>query len=181
MLRRSAVLLAVIGCLALAVAGCGSSKSSSSAAAAATGAAAASTTTTVHFAKTKFLIHAGLAYGAFHHFIYGPIKAGDLKHPFSHKFALVEAGVATVFVAHELKLAYTDVKASKILSTIFAPAIFVADKLSALKTSIISGNANPQDVTNLNSSLGQISSKASAQGQSISDTIPSAAQLVTGG
>jgi hypothetical protein len=136
---------------------------------------------TTHFAKPKFVIHAGLAFGAFHHFIYDPVKAGDLKHPFSHKLALVKAGVATLFVVHELKLAAADVKSSKILSTLFAPLTFIAAKLSSLKSAIVGGSANPAAVTGLNSNLSQISSTASAAGQSISDTVPSTAQLATGG
>jgi hypothetical protein len=175
MLRRSAMLIAVVACLAaFGVSGCGSKSNSS-----ASGGSAAVATT--HFAKTKFLLHAGLAFGAFHHFIYEPIKAGDLKHPFSHKFTLIKAGVAALFVVHELKLAAVDVKSSKILSTLFAPLTFVANKLSALKSSIVGGSANPSDVTNLNGSLSQISSTAASHGQSISDAIPSASQLASGG
>ena len=174
MLRRSAVLIAAVACLAaFGVAGCGSKSNSS--------ASGGSAVTTTHFAKTKFLLHAGLAFGAFHHFIYEPVKAGDLKHPFSHKLTLIKAGVATLFVVHELKLAAVDVKSSKILSTLFAPLTFVANKLSALKSSIVGGSANPADVTNLNGSLSQISATAASHGQSISDAIPSVSQLASGG
>jgi hypothetical protein len=173
MLRRSAVLIAVVGCLAaFGVAGCGSKSNSS---------ASGGAPVTTHFAKTKFLLHAGLAFGAFHHFIYEPVKAGDLKHPFSHKLTLIKAGVATLFVVHELKLAAVDVKSSKILSTLFAPLTLVANKLSALKSSIVGGSANPSDVTNLNGNLSQISSTAASHGQTISDAIPSASQLASGG
>ena len=177
MLRRSAVLIAVVACLAaFGVAGCGSKSNSS-----ASGGSAVTTTATTHFAKTKFLLHAGLALGAFHHFIYEPVKAGDLKHPFSHKLTLIKAGVATLFVVHELKLAAVDVKSSKILSTLFAPLTFVANKLSALKSAIVGGSANPADVTSLNGSLSQISATAASHGQSISDAIPSVSQLASGG
>jgi hypothetical protein len=175
MLRSSAVMLAVVGCVAVfAVAGCGSSSSSSVAG------APAGTTTTTHFAKTKFLFHAGLAFGAFHHFIYEPIKAGDLKHPFLHKLTLIKAGLAALFVVHELKLTAVDVKSSKLLSKLFSPLIAVANKLSALKASIVGGSANPSAVTGVNSSLGQIGSTASSHGQTISETVPSAAQLASG-
>ena len=178
MLRRSAVLIAVVACLgAFGVAGCGSKANST----AGSGGSAAGSTATTHFAKTKFLLHAGLAFGAFHHFIYEPVKAGDLKHPFEHKLTLIKAGVATLFVVHELKLAAADVKSSKILSTLFAPLTFVANKLSALKSSIVGGSANPSDVTNLNGNLSQISATAASHGQSISDAVPSASQLASGG
>jgi hypothetical protein len=168
MLRRSIVRLAVVGCIAAAgVAGCGSSSSSTSAASGGT----------THFAKTKFILHAGLAFGAFHHFILGPVKAGDLKHPFSHKLTLIKAGLASLFVYHELKLAATDAKSSKILRVLVSPLTLAAAKLHALKSSLTSGSANPQVVTNLNSSLGQIGRQAAAAGQPISDSVPSVAQL----
>jgi hypothetical protein len=58
----------------------------------------------VTFDKTKFALHAGLAFGAFHHFIYGPFKAGGL-----HGVApLAKAGAAGLFTVHELKLAKAD-------------------------------------------------------------------------
>jgi hypothetical protein len=127
------------------------------------------------------MLHAGLAFGAFHHFIYLPIKAGALKHPFLHKLTLIKAGLAALFVYHELKLAATDAQSSKLLRTLFAPLTFVANKLRALKDSIVSGGANPSDITGLSSQLSQISSTAASKGQPISQFLPSAAQLAAGG
>ena len=178
-MRHLALTVAVTGCLAaVGLTGCGSSNSSSSGSG---GATASSSTSTVHFAKTKFLIHAGLAFGAFHHFIYEPIKAGVLKHPFFHKLTLIKAGLAALFIYHELKLAAMDIRASKILSTLFSPLIAVANKLSALKSALVSGSASPSDITNLNSQLTSIGSTAASKGQSISQALPSAAQLASGG
>ena len=34
-------------------------------------------------------LHAGLAFGAFHRWIYKPAKAGELSHPLEHKFTTV--------------------------------------------------------------------------------------------
>jgi hypothetical protein len=173
-------MIAVTGCVAtFGLAGCGSSSSSSSAGGGST--VASTTTGTTSFAKTKFLIRAGLAFGAFHHFIYNPVKAGDLKHPTLHKLTLVKAGLAALFVYHELKLAATDVKRSKILSALFAPLTLVANKLSALKSSLTSGSAKPSDISGLNSQLTQIGNTAASKGQAISESIPSASQLASGG
>src|SRR5436305_6737056 len=120
MLRRSALLLAVVGCVvAIGVAGCGSSNSSSSTTA----------TTTTHLAKTKFVFHAGLAFGAFHHFIYKPYRAGNFRHSLYHKLAVVKAALAATFVYHELKLAANDAKSSRVLSKLFAPITIVAAKI----------------------------------------------------
>jgi hypothetical protein len=169
MLRHSVLLFAVIGCIAtVGVTGCGSSSSSSNSGA---------QVSTTHFAKTKFLLHAGLAFGAFHHFILGPVRAGDLKHPFSHKLTLIKAGLASLFVYHELKLAAHDAQSSKILRVLVSPLTLAAGAIHALKSSLTSGGANPQSVSNVNSSLARIGSQASADGQSISDSVPSVSQL----
>jgi hypothetical protein len=169
MLKRTIIL---IGCVAaLAAAGCGSKSSSTS---------TPTTTPTVHFAKTKFVFHAGLAFGAFHHFVYDPIKAGDLSHPLSHKFTILKMGFAGLFVYHELKLAAQDVKASKLLSTLFAPITALAAKIKALGAAIGAGHAPASDASAINSNISSIKSAAASHGQAISEQLPSSAQLAAG-
>jgi hypothetical protein len=176
MLRRSAVLLAVVGCFAVLVAaGCGSKSSTSS-----TAANTQATTSTTHFAKTKFVFHAGLAFGAFHHFIYNPYKAGNFKHPLSHKAAVAKAALAAAFTYHELKLAANDVKSSKVLSTLFAPITLAASKINGLVNPIKAGQDPASQITSANSSLASIKSTAASNGQNITDQVPSASQLAAG-
>jgi hypothetical protein len=171
MLRRSAVLLIVMGCVAAAgVAGCGGKSNSS----------AAPPTTSTHFAKTKFAFHAALAFGAFHHFIYAPAEAGDFRHPFSHKLTIVKAALAALFANHELKLAANDAKSSKILSTLFSPLTIAAAKVGALISVIRAGHASASQVGGINSSLSSIRSTAASNGQAFSDQVPSASQLAAG-
>jgi hypothetical protein len=164
----------VVACLATVglVSACGSSSSSS--------AATHSPSSTTHFAKTKFLLHSGLAFGAFHRYIYEPFRAGEFKHPFLHKLTLIKAAVAALFVEHELRLAATDAKSSKILRTLFAPLTAVADKISSLKDSIKGGSVSSPDMSGLQSQLSSISKTASSKGQSIQNLIPSAGQLASG-
>lgn len=182
MIRRFTPLFALACCVAvLGISACGSSSSSSSNAASSTTAASGSASSgTTNFAKTKFVLHAGLAFGAFKHWIYNPVKAGDLKHPFSHKLTLIKAGLASAFVYHELTLAAEDVKSSKVLSTLFTPLTVAADKLKSLKSSLTDGSINPSEIDNLNSQFGQIGSTASAHGQSITESIPSLSQVKAG-
>src|SRR5450755_3346104 len=101
---RRASLVALLLVTALALGACGSSSSSSSSAAA----GAATSTGTTHLAKTKFVLHAGLAFGAFHRWIYKPYKAGVLSHPLLHKLAFIKALAAGAVVIHEVKLARAD-------------------------------------------------------------------------
>jgi hypothetical protein len=183
MIRRSSLLLGATGCVAMfALVGCGksSSSSSSSAAGAPAAAEAAATSTaapTTKFAKTKFIFHAALAFGAFHHFIYKPFRAGDFKHPLLHKLTLLKAGLAGLFVYHELKLASTDVESSKLLSALFSPITLVANKLQALKSSLTSGKASASDLEAVKSGLDQVGSAAASRGAPIKDAIPSVTQL----
>ena len=107
---RLVALLCVLGAFSFAVVGCGSSSSSSNG----TAAALATTTTgssSISHTKAKFVLHAGLGFGAFHRWIYKPLKAGDFAHPLSHKFTIVKGALAAGFVVHELKLALTDAQA----------------------------------------------------------------------
>ena len=57
----------------------------------------------VKFAKTKFVLHTGLALGAFRRYIYKPWKAGKLKKGADGRVvALAKAAAAGAFTAHEL-------------------------------------------------------------------------------
>jgi hypothetical protein len=181
MLRRPALVLATIGCAAmLALAGCGKGSTSSSSANGASGPAVQTTTNaggSTSFAKTKFLLHAGLAFGAFHHFIYKPFKAGDFKHPFLHKIALLEAGVAGAFVYHELKLAAKDVRSSKLLSALFSPITLVAARLAAIRSSLTGGHASAAQIDAVSSELDHVGGAAAAKGEAIGDLRPGLTQL----
>jgi hypothetical protein len=169
-MRYPVSLVAVLCVLALAVAACGSSKSSSSPAAAAT--PSPSTTSTTHLAKTKFVLHAGLAFGAFHHWVYKPAKAGDLTHPLEHKLTTVKAALASAFVYHELKLALADAQADPTLSKLVAPITDLQNKLHGLAGSVKSGGATSADVAGLDSTVSSIKSQAAAAGQPITEQTP---------
>jgi hypothetical protein len=178
--------MALVGCLAaFGVAGCGSKSSSSSPAAAAPAASSPSSagttsTPTTHFAKTKFVFHFGLAAGAFHRYIYKPFKAGVFGRPSTHKVALVKAAVAALFVYHEIKLAARDVKSSKILSTLFAPLTFLANKFSALRAQFLGGKYNAADINAAEAAGSSIGKTSAAAGYPVTDTLPTGQQLAAG-
>jgi hypothetical protein len=138
------------------------------------------TTSATQFAKTKFVFHAGLAFGAFHHFIYTPFKAGQFNHPLSHKATVAKAALAAGFVYHELRLAANEARSSPTLSKLFAPITIAANKLDGLAQPIKGGQAPSSEITSVNSSLASIKSTAAANGQNIADQVPSLAQLSTG-
>jgi hypothetical protein len=175
---RLALVIAVTA-LGLALVGCGKSSSSStgSASTPTSSQTGTSTTPSIRFAKTKFLLHAGLAFGAFHHFIYKPFKAGALRHPLLHKAALLKAALAGLFVYHELKLAAQDVKSSKLLSDLFAPITLIAAKLATFKVSLATGRASAPRVEGISSELSSLGASAAAKGNAITEIVPSLSQL----
>jgi hypothetical protein len=152
---------------ALLGAGCGSSSSTSSA-------GAASATSTTQFAKTKFLLHAGLAFGAFHRYIYKPLKRGEFSGGLlHHKLATLKAALAAAFAYHEVGLALTDARSSKLLSTLLSPLLALQTKFHALVAGLRSGNVDTSAIQSANSLTGQASQSASQAGQNIKELVPS--------
>jgi hypothetical protein len=169
-MRYPVSLVALVAVVALAATACGSSSTPSTSSAAS--GVATSATSTTKFAKTKFVLHAGLAFGAFHRWIYKPAKAGDLSHPLEHKFTTVKAALAAAFVYHELKLALADAQADPTLSKLVAPITDLQNKLHGLAGSVKSGGASQADVNGLDGTVSSIESQASAAGQPITEQTP---------
>ncbi len=179
--RFSGLVVAVVA-LALVAGGCGSSKSSSSAAPASGGAASSSSagaspssgssstaTSEVHFAKTKFVLHAGLGFGAFHRYIYKPFRAGVFGKPLTHKAALVKAALAGAFTIHELKIAYTDAQSSRVLSKLVSPITALNAKIAALRTQFRAGHYDPAQINSAQSSVMSIGSQSAGARAVIKD------------
>jgi hypothetical protein len=150
----------------VALAGCGSSSN-----VAVPG--GAPTPASVSHPKTKFVLHAGLAFGAFYHWIYQPAKAGDFAHPFLHKFTVLKAVLAGAFVYHELKLALMDAQADPTLSKLVAPITALEGKLQALATNIKAGHLDTSAITQASGSIQSLSQLASQSGQKLSNLLPS--------
>jgi hypothetical protein len=140
------------------------------------------TTTQVSAPKTKFLLHSGLAFGAFHHFIYKPFKAGNLTGGgiFKHKLALVKAGLAGLFAYHEVKLALVDAQSSPLLTRLLSPLTALASKLQGLGTSLKGGSVDTAAIESANTQAALTSAASSAAGAPITDATPSAGQLAGG-
>jgi hypothetical protein len=157
-LRRVLVLLLVS---ALLVAGCGSKSTSNS---------ASSAQPTVHFAKTKFLVHAGLAFGVFHRWIYKPFKAGYFSHPLSHKIAFVKGLIAAAFVYHEVKLAREDASHSRLLSKVVLPLASVASAALLIRSALQHHHADAAAINGADASISSAKAASSAAGQPITET-----------
>ena len=165
--------------LLAALAGCGggqaaqSSASSASSARASTVVAACSQVGTKHLAKTRFLLHAGLAIGAFRHFVYLPFKAGKFKSGAPGRIkSMAVAGAAALFAYHELKVAKGFAEADKTLCKLVAPIDALTAKLSALGGGLKSGKLDEAGINGAASNVASFNGSATKLGAPITETVP---------
>lgn len=171
-LRRYLAIAGLVIALSLIAGACGSSKSSSSPSSVATGSATSATPSHVRAPKTKFVLHAGLAFGAFHRWIYKPLRAGAFAHPLSHKAAVVKGGLAGAFTYHELKLALRAAQADKTLSHLVAPITALQNKINGVTTGLKQGHVDAAQINSANGSIASIHSQSAAAGQPITEQTP---------
>ena len=177
-MRRCAVALMVVLVPLVLVAGCSKDKSSSSAASSAapvsvSQSAGASggcpTSNTTSFAKTKFVAHSGLAFGAFHRYLYKPYKAGTFhKGADGRVTAFVKGGVAALFIKREIRLASEDVKANPTLcKAIAAPLAKIGDTVQGAFDKAKSGDTS--GLEDVNTAIGSVTGKAKSDGVDITE------------
>jgi hypothetical protein len=164
--RATTVWMAILLSAAV-LAGCGSGTTTTTTT---SGAAAASSTGSTHLAKTKFVLHAGLAFGAFHRYIYKPYKEGKFSGGlFHHKLTTLKAALAGAFAYHEVKLALQDARSSKLLSKALAPLLSLQTKLESLTNGLKHGNVDSSAITSANADAGQTSQAGASAGQPVTD------------
>jgi hypothetical protein len=165
---RALSVMLVLG--ALAAAGCGSSSSSNSATtkAAATTAAA----NPAKLATASFVLHAGVAFGAFHRYIYAPLRAGELKNLRAHKLVVAKATAAAFLVVHELKLATAVARASPALKALDTPLAVLSGGFTAALVRLKAGHFNPLEIETANSAIDSIKGGAAAAGAAITESVP---------
>lgn len=124
---------------------------------------------TTSFAKTKFVLHTGLAAGTFHRWIYKPFKAGTFKKGADGRIrAMVKAGAIALFDVHEVKKAIADVKANPTLcKVLYKPLSALQDQFSKLKSKIIHGDTS--SLEGIEGAVTSVSSLSSANGVAITE------------
>ncbi len=164
---RIATLLLLVG--ALSFAGCGSSTKTVSS----TGSNGQVTTQTVpnvHFAKTKFLLHTGLAFGAFHRYIYKPLRTGALHAGAPGRLkVLLKGAAATIFIVHELRLAHDDALSSDLLRPLVNKIDAAGSKIGGLARGLKNGSVNPAEIASASGAADALSSASSGLGAGIKD------------
>jgi hypothetical protein len=163
---RAALALVLVGA-ALAAFGCGSKQVTL------TGANGQTTTETVkniHFANTKFVLHMGLAFGAFHRYIYKPLRYGYLRSGSPHRIrTLAKAAVAAAFIVHELRIAREDAMASNQLRPVLNKLDNLESRIAGLVPGLKSGSANPGAINGASSAVDSVGSQSGGLGFHIHD------------
>jgi hypothetical protein len=124
---------------------------------------------TTSFAKTKFVLHSGLAFGVFHRWLWKPYQAGTFKSGASGRItAFIKGGLAALFIKREIRLASNDVQADpKLCSALIKPLAKVGDTVKAAFDKLKGGDAS--GVTDLNSTIGSIESTSQSDGVPIQE------------
>lgn len=127
------------------------------------------TSNTISFAKTKFVLHSGLAFGAFHRYLYKPYQAGTFKKGASGRItAFIKGGLAALFIKREVRLASADVKANPTLcKAIAAPLGKIGDSVQSALDKLKSGDAS--GVTSVNSLVSSVEGTSSKDGVAITE------------
>ena len=168
MIHRVFAVVAVVALLVVS-SGCGSSTKTVTSTGA-NGQATTATVPNVHFAKTKFVLHMGLAFGAFHRYIYKPFRA----HAFSkgapgRTKALVKAAAAGLFAVHELKQANRDALSDDRLRPLAQKLDGLGGQLSGLASSLKGGALNPGAIVGAAGAVKALGSQSGGAGAAIKD------------
>jgi hypothetical protein len=169
-MSRALATIAVLLALAVAVAGCGTKTVTQTSA---NGAVTTETVPNVHFAKTKFVIHMGLAFGAFHRYIYDPYRAGAFKSGAGGRTkALVKAGAAALYAVHELKTAREDALSDEHLRPLAEKIEGLLGSLTSLGSSLKGGSLDAGAIAAAAGAVSSLGTESSGVGAVIKEVAP---------
>ena len=119
--------------------------------------------------KTRFLLHVGAAYFAFHHFVWARYKKHQLD--LHHKANLIKAGLALLFAYHELKVAngIATKSHSKLLHALVSPLNALMGKDDSVGNQLKSGKLDASGLQDVNKSVDALQARAASNGLTIKD------------
>lgn len=121
-----------------------------------------------HFAKTRFVLHAGVAFGAFHRYIYKPYRAGAFKPDApDRKKALAKAGASALVVAVEVKQARDAAKDDPTLCKYVGSLDSLSGIATSLAPGLTGGTFDPTKLLDLNKRIEDFKSSSSSAGTTI--------------
>jgi len=143
--------------------------SSSSVSAAPSAAATACPSQASGFAKTKFVAHAALGFGAFHRYIYKPYRAGTFRSgAHGRLIAFAKAALAALFIKREIRLSAAAAQNSPALcKIILTPLRTVSETIQAAVTKLEGGDVS--GISAVQNAVSQAESGASGLGAGITE------------
>ena len=134
--------------------------------------AAPTNTALALFDKTRFVLHLGAAYFAFHHWDLKPFQDGKFAAGAPGRTAnLVKGGLALAFAAHEIVVARKVAANSKspLLQKLDGQLNSLSTEMSTLGGRLKGGKFNPAELQALNTDTQNFSTDAASAGQTIKD------------
>lgn len=182
--RRTAVVVLAALVLAIGLTGCGKNASTSSGpttASASSSTGAANATESGSCKKVRFALHAGLAAGAIHRYLWKPYQAGTFKAGAQgRKTAIVKGALAGAFALHELKVAESDIRGCPGAQAITSALQSGLTQIGGLAAGLKAGNLDPSALTSANGSISSLEAKSNEAGVPIKEQEPTPGQLATG-
>ncbi|HEX4465693.1 MAG TPA: hypothetical protein VH025_00775 [Solirubrobacteraceae bacterium] len=169
-MTRSLALTLITVLLAGAAVGCGTKTVETTNA---NGETTTRTVPNVHFAKTKFLVHMGLAFGAFHRYIDKPYKAGSFKKGAQGRVkALAKAGAAALLAVHELRTARDDALSDDHLRPLAEKIERLLGTLTHLGSAFKGGSFSPGAIVGAAGAVTALGSASGGLGATIKEVVP---------
>lgn len=124
------------------------------------------------FDKTRFALHLGAAYFAFHHWDLKPYQQGKFSAGAPGRTAsMVKGGLALAFAAHEVSVArkIAATSGSPVLQKLDAGLNNLSTEMGSLGAGLKGGKLNPSDIKTLDSDTQSFGTESAAAGQPIKD------------
>ncbi|WP_424949456.1 hypothetical protein [Deinococcus sp.] len=134
--------------------------------------AAPLSTSSALFDKTRFVLHLGAAYFAFHHWDLKPFQQGKFSAGAPGRTAnLVKGGLALAFAAHEVSVArkVAHNSSSPLLQKLDGGLNTLSTEMSTVGARLKGGNLNPADIQSLDTDTQKFGADSAAAGQPIKD------------
>ncbi|MFD3926361.1 hypothetical protein [Streptomyces sp. NPDC058614] len=179
-IRRLVVALGLCCALLAGATACGSGGTTQDTAAVVAAATPTPTTSAEKqkFAKTRFVVNAGLAAGATYQWIVKPWKAGKFKKGAKgRRLALVKAGLAGAFTYNRLKAATKNAQGDPTLAKAVAPLAAGIDALKDLPSKLRKGDSTDAVVGSFDDIINDVKDAGKSAGAEVTDQVPSASQL----
>ncbi|MEU6603749.1 hypothetical protein ABZ922_01465 [Streptomyces shenzhenensis] len=134
------------------------------------------------FAKTRFVLNAGLAAGATYQWIVKPAREGKFKKgAHGRRTALVKGALAGAFAYNRLKAAVRNAKGDPALARALAPLTAGIAALKDLPAKLHKGGASSDKAANsYNDIINQVKDAGKSQGAVVHNKVPTNSQLISG-